>query len=267
MELLLLMTAVLLAETSYLTYQTHKKSSTIRRFRAPIICDTSALIDGRIVAIARGGFLSGELVISRSVTRELQFMADLPDHTKRERARFGLDVIAQLQEIERLDVVIYDDGVTHADGVDEQLIVLAKKFKARLCTIDYNLNKVARTEGIAVANINELAHALRPMHLPGEQIEVSIVGLGQNKDQGVGYLDDGTMVVVDGAKKRLGSTLQVETIRMLQTEAGRMVFARLLREDTSPKQPRKVVKTSRRSPRQTIRKHSSEDSLIKLANN
>lgn len=263
MELTLIMTSIILLETSYLSYSTYKKSHVSKKYRAPIVCDTSALIDGRITSIAQSGFLSGELIIPRSVTRELQYMADLQDHNKRERARFGLDVISQLQDMDLVSVVIYDDGETHSDGVDEQLLVIARQLSARLCTIDYNLNKVAKTEDIPVININELAHALRPMHLPGEVFDVAVVGSGQNKDQGVGYLDDGTMVVVDGAKKLIGSSVQVETIRMLQTEAGRMVFAKLI------KRPEIIQATTHTKPNRTRNnktKRTPEDALVKLAN-
>lgn len=263
MELTLIITSVILLETSYLSYNAYKKTHVSKKYRSPIVCDTSALIDGRITSIAQSGFLSGELIIPRSVTRELQYMADLPDHTKRERARFGLDVISQLQAMDSVSVVIYDDGETHASGVDEQLLVITRQLSARLCTIDYNLNKVARTENIPVININELAHALRPMHLPGEEFAVAVVGSGQNKDQGVGYLDDGTMVVIDGAKKLIGSSVHVETIRMLQTEAGRMVFAKLLKRPELDQAPAQV-KHNRPKNRKT--KRTPEDALVKLAN-
>lgn len=216
---------IILLQTSYLTWRTLSKSGMFRRQK--IICDTSVLIDGRIVSIARSGFLTSQLVIPKSVVRELQYMADKADSLKRERARYGLDVVSELQSINHVDVVIYDDGAISSGGVDEQLLVIARRLNARLSTTDYNLNKVARTENITVVNVNELAHALRPMHLPGEVISVTIVAPGQNKDQGVGYLDDGSMVVVDGALSLIHQTIEVETVRVLQTEAGRMVFAKM----------------------------------------
>lgn len=212
------------AQTSYLTARQLLERTFSRRDK--IICDTSALIDGRIVSIARSGFLSSQLIVPKSVVRELQYMADKADHIKRERARYGLDVIQELQAMPEIRLEIYDDGSLSEGGVDEQLLILAKKMSARLCTTDYNLNKVARTEQITVVNVNELAHALRPMHLPGEKIQVAIVARGQNKDQGVGYLDDGSMVVVDGGIHAMNTTIDVETVRVLQTEAGRMVFAK-----------------------------------------
>ncbi len=179
---------------------------------------------------------------------------------------------------------MYDDGAAQNDLVDERLLILAKKLGAKLCTTDYNLNKVARVESIAVLNINELAHALRPMYLPGERMQVSIVQPGQNEGQGVGYLDDGAMVVVDHAKQMIGSTIEVEVVRMLQTEAGRMLFARLLRrpqqdrpqrskqpvqskvQQPQPRQqPARPSGRSRGAPRR--QNNSKEDDLINLVNN
>lgn len=263
MNLLYILVSVVLLETSYLTYKQLAKH-TIKSHRSRIVCDTSALIDGRIVTIAQSGFLSSELIIPHSVSRELQYMADRADHDKRERARYGLDVIAQLQTVPHVSVVVYDDGTVHPDGVDEQLIVLAKKLGARLCTTDYNLNKVARTESVVVVNVNELAHALRPMHLPGETIQVAVVAAGQNKDQGVGYLDDGTMVVIDRAKRVIGQTVEAETTRVIQTEAGRMVFATLVGRSrvSTPRSSR-----SKPAPhRVATRGRSHEERLVNLAN-
>ncbi len=268
MDIPTILAVIIAAETSYLTYA-HIAKSTPKTSRGRIICDTSALIDGRIVSIARSGFLSNELIVPRSVVRELQYMADKADHEKRERARYGLDVVNELQEIRYISVTLYDDGLVHPEGVDEQLIVLAKKLDAKLCTTDYNLNKVARTEHVAVVNVNELAHALRPMHLPGEVIKVQIVAAGQNKDQGVGYLDDGTMVVVDRAKSAIGRMIEAETTRVLQTEAGRMVFAR---SRSVPDRPKKTTSTPRQLPyrpatkqsRQT--KRTREDAFVDLVN-
>lgn len=258
------------AETSYLTYEAVKPKT--KKYKSSIVCDTSALIDGRIVSIARSGFLSAELIVPRSVVRELQYMADKADHDKRERARYGLDVIQTLQTVDGVSVTVFDDGETHADGVDEQLIVIAKKFNAKLCTTDYNLNKVARVESVTVVNVNELAHALRPMHLPGERVSIQIVQPGQGPEQGVGYLDDGTMVVVDKARKSMNEVIEVEAIRVLQTEAGRMLFARRVGEpqDSSQKRPDTRNNTrdnkEQKQPRRPFRKRTSEDNLVELAN-
>jgi rRNA-processing protein FCF1 len=194
--------------------------------KGDILLDTSVLIDGRILAIARSSLVSSRLIITRSVIRELQFMADKADHDKRERARYGLEVIEKLQELPTTTVEIREDGTTSEHGVDEQLIILAQKSGAKLCTIDYNLNKAARVQGVEIVNINELAHALRVIHLPGERIDVELVQPGQDKKQAVGYLDDGTMVVVDDSREHIGQTVPVELTRVLQTAAGRMMFAR-----------------------------------------
>lgn len=247
-------------ETTYLAARSIANTQ-FRTTKDRIVCDTSALIDGRIVSISRSGFLASELIIPKSVTRELQYMADKADHNKRERARYGLDVIQELQAIPGTTVTLYDDGETGKGGVDEQLLTIAKKLNAKLCTTDYNLNKVARTEQIIVVNVNELAHALRPMHLPGERIRVTIVAPGQNKDQGVGYLDDGSMVVVDGGKAAMNRTVEVDTIRVLQTEAGRMVFAKLL----NPKSQSLSRPARKTQPAQKTRS-TAEDAFVDLAN-
>lgn len=246
------------------TYLTLRSIGMLQRNakRDKIVCDTSALIDGRIVSIARSGFLASELIIPRSVTRELQYMADKADHMKRERARYGLDVIQELQTIPGIIVTIYDDGELTAGGVDERLLQIAGKLRAKLCTTDYNLNKVARTEQIHVVNVNELAHALRPMHLPGEKIHVLIVAPGQNKDQGVGYLDDGSMVVVDGGRSVMNQLVEVETIRVLQTEAGRMVFARL----TSGVKKQSPSARSKKPYKKSGDHKTTEDAVVELAN-
>jgi rRNA-processing protein FCF1 len=212
-----------LAETTYLTYRASRQNGTSR---GDILLDTSVLIDGRILAIARSGLLSARLIVVRSVVRELQFMADKADHDKRERARYGLEVIEKLQELPGTQVEVREDGELSEHGVDEQLILLAQKTGAKLCTIDYNLNKAARVQSVEIININELAHALRVIHLPGEKIDVQLIQPGQDKKQAVGYLDDGTMVVVDDSRDQIGETVAVELTRVLQTTAGRMMFAK-----------------------------------------
>lgn len=219
------MLIAMLAQTSFLTVKAIDRGSVPK---GSILMDTSALIDGRIVPIARSGLVSARLIVPKSVIAELQFMADKADHDKRERARFGLDVIDSLQQLDTVSVYVVDDrNVTQVD-VDEQLMRLAIKYKARLCTIDYNLNKAARVQNIEVININELAHALRIVHLPGEQTVVKIVQAGQEARQGVGYLDDGTMVVVEDAKSLIDKEVSIIVTRVLQTAAGKMMFARLI---------------------------------------
>jgi len=222
-----------LAEVTYLVVKLPRQAN--RRSGRVIYVDTSVLIDGRIVAVAKSGFIGEELVIPRSVIGELQFLADNADHDKRMRARFGLDVVTELQNIPQVDVSILQDGSKAEEGVDERLLKLAKKNGGAICTIDYNLNKVAVVEGIAVLNVNELAQSLRMAHLPGERIHLDIVQKGQDSHQGVGYLGDGTMVVVEHANKYIGKNVEIEFIRSLQTAAGKMMFARLVEQrDVTP---------------------------------
>lgn len=218
----------ILAEVTYLVVKLPRQTS--RRSGRAIYVDTSVLIDGRIVAVAKSGFIGEELVIPRSVIGELQFLADNADHDKRMRARFGLDVVTELQNIPQVDVSILQDGSKAEEGVDERLLKLAKENNGAICTIDYNLNKVAVVEGIAVLNVNELAQSLRMAHLPGERIHLDIVQKGQDSHQGVGYLGDGTMVVVEHANKYIGKSVEIEFIRSLQTAAGKMMFARLVEQ-------------------------------------
>lgn len=204
-----------------------------------IILDTCALIDGRIVEIARAGFVPQSIVIPQFVIAELQFLADQGDSHKRERARFGLDVIRTLQDLRRSTVTIAREQFKDIKEVDDKLIALAKQYGVGsvLYTTDYNLNKVAQIEGVTVLNVNELAQALRPNWLPGERVEIKIIQVGQDNRQGVGYLDDGTMVVVEDGGRKIGQRLTVECKRMLQTQAGKMMFATLVSGTSSaPKQ-------------------------------
>lgn len=215
------------AETTYLAAR-QLRSSVSKIESQSILLDTSVLIDGRIESIARSGLVTAPLVIPRSVVRELQYMADKADHDKRERARYGLDMIEKLQSIDNLTVRIIDDAPLSDGGVDERLVTLAKTSDARLCTTDYNLNKSATVQGVIVLNINEIAHALRIVRLPGESVSILLQQPGQERDQAVGYLDDGTMVVVDNGKSHIGDEVEVEITRALQTVAGKMMFARLV---------------------------------------
>lgn len=203
--------------------------------RGAMILDTCALIDGRIVDIAKAGFATSNLVIPQFVIAELQFLADNGDSHKRERARFGLDIIRALQDLRRVDVHIAREQFPHIREVDDKLIALAKQYSGMLYTTDYNLNKVAQIEGVQVLNVNELAQALRPHHLPGEHMEIKITQAGQDKTQGVGYLDDGTMVVVERAGNKIGQRIEVAFSRILQTQAGKMMFAVL--PDKQPAHP------------------------------
>lgn len=236
MELLIIIVLlVIAAETSYLVATSLYKSR--KTALAPVFVDTSVLIDGRVIAIAESGFFTRPLYIPRSVVGELQFLADNADAEKRTRARHGLDIINQLQSIVAVKVVIFPDGVKADEGVDNRLLSLAKKHSGSLCTIDYNLNKVAVVEGIEVLNVNELAKSLRMAYLPGEHARIELTQKGNDQHQAVGHLEDGTMVVVEHAYKYIGTIVEVEFIRSLQTAAGKMMFARLVQ---TPQQKRKA---------------------------
>jgi len=243
--LFLVITLAILAEVTYLVAKLPRQ--TLSRKGRPILVDTSVLIDGRIIAVAKSGFIGDTLVIPRSVVGELQFLADHADHDKRGRARYGLDVVSELQSIPHITVEILQDGSKAEEGVDERLLSLAKKHGAAVCTIDYNLNKVAVVEGIAVLNVNELAQSLRMAYLPGERMLLELVQKGQDAHQGVGYLPDGTMVVVENAAKSVGASIEIEFIRSLQTAAGKMMFARPVQQATKPT-PVSTVKPSGKKP-------------------
>lgn len=224
---------VIAGQTTYTTYRTWKGSA--QQKNDAIFVDTSVLIDGRIVAIAQAGFIPGKLIIPRSVVGELQFLADNADSEKRGRARQGLDVVNELQAMEGVIVEILQDGSKAAEGVDERLLKLAKKYGGRICTIDFNLNKVAQVEDIIVLNVNELAKNLRMAYLPGDTVSLELTTAGSDSHQAVGHLDDGTMVVVEQARKEIGQIVEVEIIRSLQTAAGRMMFAKQVNQKQNPK--------------------------------
>ncbi len=232
---------VLLAEVTYLVAKLPRQTSGKKRL---MFVDTSVLIDGRIVPVIASGFVNDTVAIPRSVIGELQFLADNADPDKRTRARHGLDIVKELQGLEHADVQIFQDGSKAEEGVDERLLNLAKKHGGTICTIDYNLNKVAVVEGITVCNINELAKNLRMAYLPGEKIHLELVQKGQDSHQGVGYLSDGTMVVVEHASAQIGQSVEVEFIRSLQTAAGKMMFARKV-EARVPKQVDQQPKVQR----------------------
>ena len=230
--ILLAVTLLILGEVSYLLARLPKNS--IKSKDRAILVDTSVLMDGRIVPVAQTGFIGGTLVIPRSVIGELQFLADHADADKRARARYGLDVVTELQAMERVNVELLQDGSHAREGVDDRLLKLAKQHGAVIMTLDYNLNKVAAVEGTEVLNLNELAQSIRMEHLPGEKITLELIQKGQDAHQGVGYLPDGTMVVVEQASAQIGQTLNVEIIRNLQTAAGRMIFAKKIETTSKP---------------------------------
>jgi uncharacterized protein YacL len=192
-----------------------------------VILDSSGLIDGRILELVRANFLSDQLILPQFILNELQLLADGQDTYKRERARFGLDVAHELQNISETAVVISRTRLSEIHTTDDKLVALSKKQHARLYTTDYNLAKVAAIESIQVVNVNELAQQLRPVSLPGEKVSVKVLQKGSSPDQGVGYLEDGTMIVIDGGAKAVGKLVEVSVDRMHQTLAGKMVFAHL----------------------------------------
>ena len=200
-----------------------KEKSTGRSYK---LLDTSVIIDGRIVDLCDTAFIEGTLVIPQFVLKELQLIADSPDSLKRQRGRRGLDILDHLQKSSQVSVVISELDFPEIRDVDSKLIEMAKHLDAKLVTNDVNLNKVARLQGISVLNVNELANALRPIVLPGETMKVFILKEGKEKDQGVGYLDDGTMVVVDNSRRMIGQNVDITVTSVLQTTVGKMIFGR-----------------------------------------
>ena len=190
------------------------------------ILDTSVIIDGRIADIAETGFLDGTIVIPQFVLRELQLVADSADSLKRNRGRRGLDILQRLQKTASLQIQIVEDDFPAVREVDMKLIELAKLYEGKIITNDFNLNKVAQLQGVEVLNINELANSLKPIVLPGEAMRVFILKEGKEYNQGVAYLDDGTMVVVDNARKMIGKTIDIAVTSVLQTTAGKMIFGK-----------------------------------------
>ena len=191
------------------------------------ILDTSVIIDGRIADVAETGFLSGALIIPNFILAELQQVADSPDSSKRQRGRRGLDMLQRLRNNSKLDVQIIETDFPAVKEVDLKLIELGMQLNAVIVTNDFNLNKVSQLRGVEVLNINELANALKPVVLPGEAMRVFILKEGKEYNQGVAYLDDGTMVVVDNARKLIGKTADIAVTSVLQTTAGKMIFGRL----------------------------------------
>ncbi|HEX3203134.1 MAG TPA: PIN domain-containing protein [Nitrospiraceae bacterium] len=194
------------------------------------ILDTSVIIDGRVADLVETGFLEGTFLVPQFILHELQHIADSSDSLKRARGRRGLDILNKIQKMVDVDVRIIDDDFPHVKDVDSKIVVLAKKVGAKVITNDLNLNKVAELQGVRVLNINELCNALRPVVLPGETIRVFVLKEGKEAGQGVAYLDDGTMIVVDNAKRCIGRNVDVIVTSVLQTTAGRMIFTRLKEE-------------------------------------
>ena len=192
-----------------------------------ILLDTSAIIDGRVADIFKTGFLSGRLVVPRFVLHELQRLADSDDDTKRQRGRRGLELLKNMQKDTAADVRIHEDDLMGPEGVDLKLVKLAKLMDARICTTDFNLSRMASLQGIEMLNINDLINAAKPMVFAGEEIEVRLLKEGKEPNQAVGYLEDGTMVVVGDGRRALGQVVKVQVTSALQTQAGRMIFAKM----------------------------------------
>ena len=192
-----------------------------------VLLDTSVIIDGRIADISRTGFIQGEMLIPRFVLNELQHIADSPDELRRRRGRRGLEMLRHLQEDSVNPIRITDMDVDGVHDVDDKLVLTAKRLRSPILTNDYNLNRVAQLQGVRVLNINELANAVKALFLPGESLDIEIIQEGKEPGQGVGYLDDGTMVVIEDGKPYIGQRAEVMVTKVLQTSAGRMLFARV----------------------------------------
>jgi uncharacterized protein YacL len=217
-----------------------------RRYR---ILDTSVIIDGRIADICETGFVDGTLVVPQFVLKELQQVADSADSLRRNRGRRGLDILQRIQKMSGLDVIVSDSDFPELREVDLKLIELARQLSGKIVTNDFNLNKVAQLRGVDVLNINELANSLKPVVLPGETMKVFILKEGKEYNQGVAYLDDGTMVVVDNARSMIGKTIDVVVTSVLQTTAGKMIFGRFI-DANAGAQPTPITEDRRRA-RQT----------------
>jgi len=209
----------LVKETRSIRHDTSEQDKT-----NPIIIDTSVIIDGRILDLVKTGFISGRLIVPHFVLDELQLIADSEEVLRRNKGRRGLETLNNLKREPNVDVNIVDDDFINENDVDSKIIRLAKKYKGRLMTVDYNLNRVAQIQNVPVLNVNELNNVLRPAVLPGETLKIRIIQVGKDEGQGVGYLDDGTMVVVEDGNKYLGKEHEVVVTRVFQTVAGKMIF-------------------------------------------
>ena len=192
-----------------------------------IVVDTSVIIDGRIIDICKTKFIEGKIIVPRFVLKELQQIADSADPIKRQRGRRGLEVLNTIQKEMGISVMVHEEDFPDVSEVDAKLVKLAKLLDARVLTVDFNLNRVATIEGVKVLNINELANALKPVVFPGEVMEIKLLKEGKEHNQAIGYLDDGTMVVVEEARKLIGQTVKAVVTSVLQTQAGRMIFTKV----------------------------------------
>jgi uncharacterized protein YacL len=244
----IIQTILLIFVAWFLVHQNSASFAQLFSKNRKLILDSCALIDGRIVEIVNTRFIADELIIPQFILNELQLLADGNDSHKRERARFGLDIAHQLQDSAPNKVTVDRTVMTQNVTTDDKLVLLARKLKAQLYTTDYNLGKVAAVEGVHVLNVNELAQGLRPIALPGETLNIKIIQKGSNHNQGVGYLDDGTMIVVDGAAKHVGQIMPVTVMRMHQTVAGKMVFGQVREERAAKHQERPARKAEEATP-------------------
>ncbi len=223
------------------------------------VLDTSVIIDGRVADIAEAQFIDGTLIIPQFVLRELQMVADSADPLKRQRGRRGLEVLQRIQKMPQLEVQIAEDDFQNIADVDMKLIELAKRYDAKIITNDFNLNKVATLQGIEILNVNQLANALKPVVLPGESMRVFILREGKEYNQGVAYLDDGTMVVVDGARRMINKTVDISVTSVHQTTAGKMIFGRYdERTEQQPARPAVVPAPSSESRAAETSQHGGE---------
>lgn len=223
--LILIIVLVVLIETTILLFRKHKWTTSGRR---KVYVDTSALIDGRILNVAKSGFLDGDLIILRSVLLELQLLADGKDSEKRARARAGLTTVSELERVINVNTEIIEDE-SGLKKVDEALLKYAKDNRGAILTLDFNLIKVAEAEKIQTLNINDLSLATRGEYMPGEKAKIRIVEKGSGRGQGVGHLNDGTMVVVDNAANKIGRDVIIEFVKFYETSAGRMIFAKIVK--------------------------------------
>ncbi len=191
---------------------------------SPKLLDTSVIIDGRIAEIIEIGFLEGQFIVPKFIIKEMQNMADSGDRLKRERGRRGLDILNRMRADLPVDIIITDIDYPHISEVDSKLVAAAEELGAKIATNDFNLNKVAKLEGVQVLNINELSNAVKPVYIPGETFEIEVIKEGEEDEQGVGYLEDGTMVVVEDGQNHVGDTINVTVTSVIQTSAGRMIF-------------------------------------------
>jgi uncharacterized protein YacL len=209
------------------------KKESIRGAVHPKLLDTSVIIDGRIKDICRAGFLEGTIIAPKFVLHELQHIADSSDTMKRSKGRRGLDILNDLRKMPGITIDIVDKDYPETREVDQKLVLMGKEYGAKIITNDYNLNKTAEIQGVKVLNINDLSNSVKPSFLPGEKIGVKIMKEGKEREQGIAYLTDGTMIVVDGARKMINKRIDVVVTNVLQTDAGRMIFAKFEGEGSS----------------------------------